>query len=144
MMDQYLRPAKSQSKWYRLFSDQKSDPSAVSSWNVGASKLNSSYSRIGRKAGISSISGQHRVGYIRIPCEDGNRQLERLRLFATRQRVLIGAFLCQLTCQSADIMASLCGICVCVCVNIFSSKSKMPRDMLLLLKGTLTIEDDKS
>ena len=98
MMDQYLRPAKSQSKWYRLFSDQKSDPSAVSSWNVGASKLNSSYSRIGRKAGISSIS----------------------------------------------IMASLSSICVRVCVNIFSSKSKMPRDMLLLLKDTLTIEDDKS
>ena len=29
-------------------------------------------------------------------------------------------FLCQLTCQSPDIMASLYGICVCVCVNNFS------------------------
>ena len=56
MMDQFLRPAKSQSKWYGRFSDQKSDPAAVSSWNVGASKLNSSYSRIARKAGISSTS----------------------------------------------------------------------------------------
>ena len=56
MMDQFLRPAKSQSKWYGLFSDQKSDPFAVSSWNVGASKLKNSYSRIERKAGISSTS----------------------------------------------------------------------------------------
>ena len=54
MMDQFLRPAKSQSKWYGLFSDQKSDPAAVSSWNVSASKLNSSYSRIARRAGNSS------------------------------------------------------------------------------------------
>ena len=44
-------------------------------------------------------------------------------------------------CQSADIMASLCG--VCVCVNI-SSKSTRPRDMLLLLKDALSIKDDKS
>ena len=39
----------------------------------------------------------------------------------------------------ADIMASLCG----VHVIIFSSKSRRPRDMLLLLKDTLSIEDDK-
>ena len=42
------------------------------------------------------------------------------------------AFLCQLTCQSAGVMASL-----------FSFKSTRPRDMLLL-KDTLSIGDNKS
>ena len=50
-------------------------------------------------------------------------------------------FLCQLTCQSADIMSSLCG--VGVRVNIFSSKTTRPRDMLFFLKDTLSIEDEK-
>ena len=54
LMDQFLRPAKSQSRWYGLCPGQKSDPPAVSSWNVSASKLNSSYSRIATKAGIAS------------------------------------------------------------------------------------------
>ena len=57
-------------------------------------------------------------------------------------------FLCQLTCQSADIMASLCGVRVCVRVRVrvtnFFSKTTRPRDMLFFLKDTLTIEDDKS
>ena len=48
MMDQFLRPAKSQSKWYGLSSDHKADPTAVSSWSADTCKLNSSYSRIGR------------------------------------------------------------------------------------------------
>ena len=46
-------------------------------------------------------------------------------------------FLCQLTCQSADIMSSLCGIGVRVRVNNFSSKTIMPRDMLFILKRYL-------
>ena len=52
--DGFLRPAKSQSKWYGLFSDHKVDPSAVSSWSTDASKLNSSYNRIARHSGLSS------------------------------------------------------------------------------------------
>ena len=41
-------------------------------------------------------------------------------------------FLCQLTCQSADIMSSLCGVGVRarVRVNNFSSKTTRPRDVL--------------
>ena len=50
-------------------------------------------------------------------------------------------FLCRLTCQSADIMSSLCG--VGVRVNNFSSKTTRPRDMLFFLKDTLSIEDEK-
>ena len=50
-------------------------------------------------------------------------------------------FLCQLTCQSADIMSSLCG--VGVRVNNFSSKTTRPRDVLFFLKDTLSIEDEK-
>ena len=52
--DVFLRPAKSQSKWYRLFSDHKVDPTAISSWSTDASKLNSSYSWIARHIGLSS------------------------------------------------------------------------------------------
>ena len=39
-------------------------------------------------------------------------------------------FLCQLTGQSADIMASLCGVRVCIRMNNFSSITTRPRDML--------------
>ena len=52
--DQFLRAAKSQSKSFGLFSDQKIDPSAVSSWSTDACKLNTSYSRIARQAGLPS------------------------------------------------------------------------------------------
>ena len=52
-------------------------------------------------------------------------------------------FLCQLTCQSADIMSSLCGVGVRVRVNNFSSKTTRPRDVLFILKDTLSIEDEK-
>ena len=50
----FPRPAKSQSKWYGLFSDHKVHPSAVSSWSTDPSKLNSSYSRIARHTGLAS------------------------------------------------------------------------------------------
>ena len=52
-------------------------------------------------------------------------------------------FLCLLTCQSADIMSSLCGVGVRVRVNNFFSKTTRPRDMLFFLKHTLSIEDEK-
>ena len=47
----------------------------------------------------------------------------------------------EMTCQSADIMSSLCG--VGVRVNNFFSKTTRPRDMLFFLKDTLSIEDEK-
>ena len=56
------------------------------------------------------------------------------------------AFLCQLTCQSAGIMSSLCGVGVRVRVRVrvnnFSSKTTRPRDVLFFLKDTLSIEDE--
>ena len=54
MMDQFLRPAKSQSRWYGLSSDHKADPSAVSTWYTDTCKLNSSYCRIARQSGLTS------------------------------------------------------------------------------------------
>ena len=58
LKDQFVRPTKSQAKWYRLFSDHKKTGSGtrdtMSSWNTDASKLNSSYSRIARAASIAS------------------------------------------------------------------------------------------
>ena len=63
-------------------------------------------------------------------------------VFEVLQRTLPSfLFLCQLTCQSADIMSSLCG--VGVRVNNFSSKTTRPRDVLFFLKDTLSIEDEK-
>ena len=50
----FLRLAKSQSKWYGLFSDHKVDSSTVSTWSTDASKLSSCYSRIARQSGLSS------------------------------------------------------------------------------------------
>ena len=57
LRDQFVRPPKSQSKWYGLFSDQKATATtrdSVTSWSTDASKLNSSYSRIARAAGIAA------------------------------------------------------------------------------------------
>ena len=53
---QFLRPAKSQSKWYGLYSNHKADPSAVSICNTNACKLNSCYSRVSRQSGLTSTS----------------------------------------------------------------------------------------
>ena len=58
-------------------------------------------------------------------------------------------FLCQLTCQSADIMSSLCSVGVRVRVRVrvrvnnSFSKTTRPRDMLFFLKDILSIEDEK-
>ena len=53
--DQFVRPAKSQSKWYGLHSAPKKDSSDTSSsWNTGFSRINSTYLRIARQAGIAS------------------------------------------------------------------------------------------
>ena len=58
LKDQFVRPASSRSKWYGSVPDQqKSDTGSgktVSSWSTDASKVNSTYSRIARAAGIAS------------------------------------------------------------------------------------------
>ena len=53
----------------------------------------------------------------------------KLRLPTLGQRWANGGFLCQLTCQSANIMSSLYGVGLRVRVNNFS-KTARPRDML--------------
>ena len=70
-------------------------------------------------------------------------QATQIRLAVRYSRVLVCTFLCQLTCQSADIMSSLCGVGVRVRVNNFFSKTTRPRDVLFFLKDTLSIEDEK-
>ena len=66
-------------------------------------------------------------------------------LIKTNLNTIQTHFLCQLTCQSADIMLSLCGVGVRgrVRMNNFSSKTTRPRDVLFFLKDTLSIEDEK-
>ena len=54
MKDQFLRLAKSQSRWYALHSEKKGDSSTVSSWSTDASKLNSCFSRNTRQSGLTS------------------------------------------------------------------------------------------
>ena len=58
LKDQFVRPARSQSKWYgSVPNQQKGDTGSgktVSSWSTDASKVNSTYSHIARAAGIAS------------------------------------------------------------------------------------------
>ena len=62
LMDQFVRLAKSQSRWYGICPGQKSDSQTMSGWSVSASKLNSSYTRIARKAGMASTPPvSHRI-----------------------------------------------------------------------------------
>ena len=66
LRDQYVRPPKSQSRWYGLFTDQKAGPTtrdSVTSWSTDASKLNSSYSRIARAAGFSATPSPFQTDY---------------------------------------------------------------------------------
>ena len=78
MMDQFMRPAKSQSRWYGLFSDHKDDLAAVSNWNTESSKLNSFYSRIARQSGLTSTP-LHRGASLKNPCGDGRSQPVKLQ-----------------------------------------------------------------
>ena len=59
--DVFLRPPRSQSKWYGLHTDQKTDPSKVSTWHTDAVKLNSSYSLIARYTGLGSTPPAFRI-----------------------------------------------------------------------------------
>ena len=53
--DQFVHPAKSQSKWYGVHSESKKDSSStVKTWNTGSSRINCTYLRIARQAGIAS------------------------------------------------------------------------------------------
>ena len=54
-MDQFLKLARPQTKWYGLYPGTQSDTSSITSWNTGPSKLNSSFGRISRKVGVTSI-----------------------------------------------------------------------------------------
>ena len=90
--DVFLRPARSQSKWYGLHTDPKTDPSKVSTWCTNTSKLNSSYSRIARYTGLSSTP-QLLAGYHRKHCADGRGRLEKPQSYVTRQPASIAACL---------------------------------------------------
>ena len=55
LRDQFVRPPKSQQKWYGFHANPKKDSDqSVSSWHTGSSKLNSTYLRIARQAGIAT------------------------------------------------------------------------------------------
>ena len=55
LKDQFVRPPKSQSKWYGFHANpKKNSDQTVSAWHTGSSRLNSTYLRIARQAGIAS------------------------------------------------------------------------------------------
>ena len=59
LKDQFVRAAKSQAKWYNFVPNRPSgdqDPKTVHSWSTDASKVNSTYSRIAKAAGIASTA----------------------------------------------------------------------------------------
>ena len=58
------------------------------------------------------------------------------------QYLLHSRFLCQLTCQSADIMSSLRRGRTRPREQLLLQKTTRPRDMLFFLKDTLSIEDE--
>ena len=59
--DQFLKPPRSQAKWYGCHPQQKSDTTeTLTSWSTDSSKLNSGYLRIARQAGIATSTPQSR------------------------------------------------------------------------------------
>ena len=55
LRDQFVRPPKSQQKWYGFHANPKKDSGqTVSTWHTGSSRLNSTYLRIARQAGIAT------------------------------------------------------------------------------------------
>ena len=56
LKDQFVRPGRSQQKWYGFVPDQQKSTTGktVSVWNTDVSKVNSTYSRIAKAAGIAS------------------------------------------------------------------------------------------
>ena len=57
--DQFVRPPRSQAKWYSFVPNRPSDeqdPKTVHSWNTDSSKVNSTYSRIAKAAGLASTA----------------------------------------------------------------------------------------
>ena len=59
--DQFLKPPRSQAKWYGCHPQQKSDTTeTLTSWSTDSSKLNSGYLRIARQAGITTSPPQSR------------------------------------------------------------------------------------
>ena len=61
-MDQFLKPARPQTKWYELYPGTQIHTGSITSWNTGPSKLNSSFGRISRKAGVASTPpASHRI-----------------------------------------------------------------------------------
>ena len=61
LRDQFVRPPKSQSKWYAFQANPKKDSDqSISSWHTGSSRLNSGYLRIARQGGIASAPAMSR------------------------------------------------------------------------------------
>ena len=58
LKDHFVRPPKSQSKWYHFVPSQKNPDQQtgkiVTAWSTDASKINSTYSRVAKAAGIAS------------------------------------------------------------------------------------------
>ena len=96
----------------------------------------------GNRLSLSSVSHKKAIGRRGLAMASPT-EWNRLPQSVRSQQTITGFrsqlktyLLCQLTCQSADIMSSLCGVGVRVRVNNFFSKTTRPRDMLFFVKDT--------
>ena len=59
--DHFVKPAKSQVKWYGLHPSQDKPTGSVTFWHCDVAKLNSSYSQIARSSGLTSTAPASRT-----------------------------------------------------------------------------------
>ena len=86
MKDQFLRPAKSQPKWYGLYSDHKVDPSVVSAWNSHVSNKVEKAVIVGLPDSLVSLLPHlHHAAFLRKYCKDGRSGQDRPLLSAVKQ-----------------------------------------------------------
>ena len=89
--DVFIRPPRSQTKWYGLHTDQKPEPSRISTWHTDAVRLNSSYSRIARYTDWAPLPLLH-ARFLKKLYADGKGRPVRPQLSVIRRPVLTVAW----------------------------------------------------
>ena len=83
---QFIKPAKSQGKWYSLHPNQNKPAGSVSSWHSDTARVNSTYSRIAKLQG-SPPQPHPLVISPRIPLGSGRKVLMKLHTCVIRLQV---------------------------------------------------------
>ena len=95
LKDQFVRPPRSQAKWYSFAPNQEKPGQdtgkTVSAWSTDASKINSTYSRIAKAAGIASTPPASRQS-LKITYAGGRSLPAKPLPFATKRQPSTGVF----------------------------------------------------